>query len=125
MATPEEQLDALYAELPTIECQGHCHGSCGPIPMSDVEHDRIARSGVDVPNARKNLPLAIVTGYRCPALSMFQQCQVYAVRPLICRLYGLTRGLPCEFGCRPSRWLTNAESFAFFERARQIGGGQP
>ena len=35
-------LDALYAELPHLECRGLCWHSCGPIDMSHTERDRIA-----------------------------------------------------------------------------------
>ena len=28
-------------------------------------------------------------------------CEVYAERPLICRLFGTTASMPCPNGCRP------------------------
>lgn len=48
------QLDALYAEVPTIDCQGLCWDSCGRIDMSNAERRRIqAERGVDIPDGTK------------------------------------------------------------------------
>jgi hypothetical protein len=38
----DRELDALYAQLPTIKCQGFCHDSCGPIDLSVRERTRKA-----------------------------------------------------------------------------------
>lgn len=112
------QLDALYAELPTIDCQGLCWDSCGRIGMSRGERSRIrTQAGVEIPDGTK------VSGPSlCVALTMFRQCGVYAIRPLICRLWGLSEGLPCTFGCRPSRVLTDAETYEFLARALDLSG---
>lgn len=70
------QLDALYAELPKLECRGKCQDSCGPIDMGLAERQRIAEQGVKIP------PLSSP----CPALTFLGTCGVYEVRPLICFL---------------------------------------
>jgi len=44
----------------------------------------------------------------CPAL-VNGLCSVYAVRPLICRLWGVVREMACPFGCKPERWLADRE----------------
>lgn len=112
------QLDALYAELPAIECEGHCWDSCGPIEMTEPERERIAERGVRIRDNRFS-----VTGpMTCPALTPFHQCSVYEVRPLICRLWGVARRLPCPYGCKPSRRLTERETFEFLMRAHVIAG---
>lgn len=115
-----EQLDALYAELPTIDCQGHCWDSCGPIDMSSAEQWRIRRAGVFIPlrSFTRDGPST------CTALTAFRQCSVYDVRPLICRIWGLTKRLPCAYGCRPSRWLTEPEAYELLARAYDISGQQ-
>lgn len=58
----------------------------------------------------------------CPALSAFGRCRAYGARPAICRLYGVTEGLPCEYGCVPERVMTDAEArevLAAVETARR------
>jgi hypothetical protein len=114
----DDELDALYAELPTIDCQGHCWNSCGPIHMTGAEQQRIRRAGVHIPNQ-----LYSETGpMTCPALTMFHQCGVYEARPLICRMWGATRKLRCNYGCKPERYLTEREVVEFMTRAHEIAG---
>lgn len=105
------QLDALYAELPTIDCQGLCSESCGPIPAGDFEQRRLERE------SGKALS--------CPdscSMLVDRRCSVYDVRPMICRLWGVTEDLPCPIGCRPSRVLSVEEGYSFLQRAFQIAG---
>lgn len=117
----DRALDALYAELPAIECAGLCWDSCGPIDMSAAERTRIARvSNMDIPrgNFLRDGPSL------CPALTIFKRCSVYEIRPLICRIWGLTKMLPCSYGCRPDRWLTEPEAYELIARAHEISGDQ-
>jgi Fe-S-cluster containining protein len=112
------ELDALYAELPTIDCQGMCWDSCGPIFTSNAEHDRIAEAGVDIAQGSflRDGPSL------CPALTMLHQCSVYEIRPMICRLWGLSRRLRCNYGCKPSRVLSEPEMYELLARAFDISG---
>lgn len=112
--TQAAQLDALYAELPEIECRGQCWDSCTTIDMTPPERARIADAGYDIPEVRG---LSV-----CPALTMFHQCAVYEVRPLICHLFGVAEGLTCNFGCQPTRLLTRREVFELQARAYDIAG---
>lgn len=115
----EQQLDALYAELPTIDCQGMCWDSCGPIQMTGVERQRIHReAGVEIPDRSW---LRDGSGL-CPALNMFHQCSVYQIRPLICRIWGMTRRLRCNYGCKPDRMLSEPQAYEFIARAMEICG---
>jgi Fe-S-cluster containining protein len=113
-----EQLDQLYAELPTIACQGMCWDSCGPIEMTVAERERISRAGVDIPQGSylRDGPAL------CPALTMLHQCSVYEIRPLICRIWGMTRRMRCNFGCKPDRYLSEPEAYEFIARAMEISG---
>lgn len=127
MTDPERvaALEALYAELPELECRGLCWHSCGPVDMSDAERQRIAERGVTIPRYdRASAERYQVTGTveACPALGPFRTCGVHDIRPMICRLWGSTESMRCPFGCRPSRELTEAEGYALLERSRQAGG---
>jgi Fe-S-cluster containining protein len=118
-------LDALYAELPYLECRGLCWHSCGPVDMSHTERSRIAELGVTIPGyTREAAERFRETGNvdACPALGPFRTCGVHPVRPMICRLWGMTEMMRCPFGCRPSRELSEAEGYEYLERSRQIGG---
>jgi hypothetical protein len=104
------ELDRLYADLPALDCQGRCAESCGPIAMSRVEWERL----VEVAGH------PVQTTIDCPLLEN-ERCTVYAVRPLICRLWGLVESMPCPWGCKPTRYLTDHEGYQFLERAEALG----
>lgn len=114
---PSEQLAALYATLPRLECKRFCQEGCGPVLMSSLEWRRICDRLGYVPQARLDL--------RCPMLEEGGACSVYALRPIICRLWGLVPKLACPHGCVPERWLTDAEAYALLEEAEVIAGDRP
>ncbi len=107
-----EELAALYAELPTLACQGKCAESCGPIWMSRIEWQSVCRA---VGDERK------ATGITCPILEN-DRCAAYDVRPMLCRLWGIVEGMPCIWGCKPDPgYLTDAEGHEFLRRAAMAG----
>lgn len=112
-------LEALYAALPTIACKGLCHESCGPILMSEAESARLQAAG--------HLPGANIATLTCAQLGPMEadggrRCQAYALRPMICRLWGLVRSMACHHGCVPSRWLTDEECTLFLRMSLVLGG---
>lgn len=109
-------LDDLYATLPTVDCRGRCAMACRAIRMTGAERRRIVAAGVTV-SGRLDRP--------CEALTVLNRCGVYAVRPAICRLYGVADGLLCPFGCRPADGrapLTYVEAGEFLAAAHEIAG---
>ena len=102
MTYPEAlaQLDALYAQVPSLPCQGHCAQGCGPLGMSTLEHRRIRHAS---PRRLEGKTVA------CPLLKE-GRCTAYKVRPMVCRLWGVTEAMVCPWGCRPARLLTIAEA---------------
>lgn len=118
----ERQLDALYDELPHIECRGKCWDSCGPVEMSLAERRRVEEA--------HGQPLATKDGLNscltCTALTPMGTCSVYEVRPLVCRLWGLTETMRCPYGCVPEGGhLTDEEGFSLLGRALELGGAPP
>ncbi len=98
--TAKRDLDRMYGELPTIDCQGKCAESCGPIWMTRVEWQRITKKKRYEPRA---------SSLTCPLL-VADRCSVYALRPTLCRLWGVVEGMPCPWGCKPTpRYLTDIE----------------
>ena len=80
--------------IPSFECTPGCHDCCGPVTASSEE---VARFPVKS-NAEHEAALAELN---CPYLGA-NGCQVYAERPLICRLFGTTPRLPCPNGKGPA-----------------------
>ncbi|GAA0720148.1 YkgJ family cysteine cluster protein [Dactylosporangium roseum] len=117
--TIHETLDAIYAELPAIECRGQCHDSCTNIDMTGVERRRIVQvAGVTIPRRTVHDPVM-----PCPALTMFKRCSVYEIRPLICRLWGLTRVMRCSYGCVPEGgYLPEPVALEYIARVHEAAG---
>lgn len=113
----DRELDALYATLPRLDCQGHCHDSCGPIQMSVRERARIVQ--------RAREPVTCGAGASCSMLDGGRRCRVYDIRPMICRLWGLVKALPCPYGCRPEGGLlSDADGMRLLVEAERIGGSE-
>jgi hypothetical protein len=113
------ELDAIYAQLPAIECRGRCFDSCCNIDMTRLERRRIATTtGVDIPRRTIHDPVR-----PCPALTILNRCAVYEVRPLICRLWGLTRAMRCSYGCVPEGgYLPESQALALIARVHEVAG---
>jgi len=109
------ELERLYAQVPRVACTGGCAGACGPIPMSTLEAKRLR-----VVSHVK--PRVVDDKLTCGYLSPNGRCTVYAIRPLICRIYGALEMLSCPRGCVPERWLTPQESLALNQAVERIGG---
>lgn len=94
-------LNELYAQVPTIKCKGHCKDSCGPIEIHDEERRAIREKGVIIPDHAIQLQQWRKEGtpLDCPALSTEGRCTVYEVRPMICRIWGVTEDIRCPWGC--------------------------
>jgi Fe-S-cluster containining protein len=110
-----QQLDELYAELPSIDCQRLCHDSCGIVPVGPAERARIERAAGKPLDSRRDCA-------SCTMLTDDRRCSVYEIRPILCRLWGVVENLRCPYGCKPDRMLTIEEGYAFMRRAFEIGG---
>lgn len=120
------KLEAIYASLPTVACQGRCSGSCGVVPLTDLEARRL-----QVVSHRKPRVLPVVAhtemgsaSQRCVYLTDAGRCSVYAARPLLCRVWGVLHALSCPFGCVPSRWVGSEEFMRIALAVEDIGGGR-
>lgn len=93
--------------------------------MSEAEHIRIRRAGVDIPLI-ENAVTAIKNGEAptCPALK-HDRCTVYDVRPLICRMWGAVESMPCHFGCEVTPGLLMDGGAKELIQRSLIVGGQP
>jgi Fe-S-cluster containining protein len=134
-----EKLQAIYAELPKIDCKRKCQGACGPLLIPRVENVQIEKAGAifDL-SSIKDVELSekwawmdrtklvatrpIPGSLDCSMLYPSGKCRVYAIRPLVCRVWGMIDEpeMRCPFGCVPDRWLTGKEVRSLFERVLGI-----
>jgi Fe-S-cluster containining protein len=129
--TQYDELEAIYARLPRIQCKGLCHAACGHIGMTELEALRMNQyDGKEAPTIAPAIKELITgqDGGMCPKLTADGKCSVYPVRPFICRLYGTDHKLECPFGCVPERWTNEIETQIIFEQIKQLSierYGQP
>lgn len=113
--TEEEDLLAVYASLPKMQCRGLCQACCGPISMTALEGRRMDQAyGGPLPRVGNDAT--------CPALKD-GRCSIYEARPLICRLWGMTPDMPCPYGCKPDREMPDEEIQAILAKVISLGGG--
>lgn len=125
MNSKYKKLLAIYSKIPSIACKGLCHETCTIAPSAKIEIRRAkeAYAGVklfsqsDVMNKMGN-----VLESEIPVCKMLKggRCTIYRVRPAICRMYGVAKGLECMFGCVPDRCLSRDEANAIFEEIEEL-----
>jgi hypothetical protein len=87
----------LRYHIPAFECVPGCHDCCGPVTTSSEEMSRLPVKT----DAEHDAALADL---RCVHLGP-NGCEVYAERPLICRLFGTTPHMACPNGRRPEHMV--------------------
>lgn len=106
----EQKLLKIYDELPDINCTGECWTSCGPLQIGEVEkrHIRAEHGDNKIPRVAHALT--------CNQLTDDKRCAIHKARPLLCRLYGLTKGLRCQYGCEPEFWVSERKARKLMDR---------
>ena len=115
MTNNSQKIRLLRTRIPSFECIPGCHDCCGPVTTSSEEIARLPVKG----NAAHEAALADLS---CPHLGE-AGCQVYAERPLICRLFGTTPRLACPNGKRPEVMIDpkiEQQIHRFFVETRQV-----
>lgn len=115
MTENQRQIKWFRASIPSFACQPGCHDCCGPVTTSTEEMARLPRKSA----AAQAAALAELS---CPHLGD-EGCQVYAERPLICRLFGTTPRLACPNGMRPEVMIDpkiERRIYRFFASTRHV-----
>ena len=122
MSKKPKTLAEIYASLPTVECQGKCQEACGPIYFLPAEVDLLKEAGQAFPHCRDNAQTGRLS---CSSLDSEGKCSIYANRPLICRLFGVSKKLRCPFGCKPTQWIAESDSVKAMKAIRKLKEGAP
>jgi len=85
-----EDLEKIYPKIPAMICKSGCTDCCGPVPWSKSEWD-------SVEDKRE-----VGDDLHCP-YAKHGICDIYAQRPLICRLFGVVDhpAMTCPHGLGP------------------------
>lgn len=115
MTTDSQKIRFFRRHIPSFECVPGCHDCCGPVTASSEEMARL-------PFKSQAQHEAALANLDCPHLGE-AGCEVYAERPLICRLFGTTAGLPCPHGRRPEQMTDlriERQIHLYFATTRQV-----
>lgn len=110
-----ELIAVLRDEIPSFECKPGCHDCCGPVTASSEEMSNL-------PSKSEAQRQKALEGFNCVYLGE-HGCTVYADRPLICRLFGTTKTMPCPNGCAPEANVApeiEKAVFSFIKTSRQV-----
>jgi len=124
--TDDQVVERVWAKIPDmLDCKGLCHDSCTVISLSDAENTRIFKKhGFNL----SGRIMSLLTRYRmvggeivCPALDKkTKRCTIYEDRPFVCRLFGTTKTLRCQHGCRPKKWLDPFEAIELQQELEKL-----
>lgn len=71
----------------------NCGGCCGPVPINNFEYKTI-QNYVDINKPKYNKKTDFMTcKFRVDGC-----CSIYKVRPTLCKLFGVTKGMNCPNG---------------------------
>lgn len=115
MTRNDRKIEDLRQRIPAFTCIVGCHDCCGPVTASAEEVARLPIKSEAIHNAA-------LADLSCPYLGK-HGCEVYADRPLICRLFGTTPSLLCPNGRRPVYMIdagTEREIHVFLKQTRQV-----
>lgn len=99
-----------------MQCQGKCQEACGPIVVAVNEAARMVQAGGPFVYHQDQ--------EKCGYLGADGRCQVYDVRPLVCRLWGQTVQYPCQWGCQPKRVIGKPEATMLFQTLIRLSSGR-
>lgn len=90
------RLHDIYSQIPEFNCKG-CGNCCGPIRWYFCEDilikDYMEKNNINY--VRWEMADYKKKKFKCPYLTKDKQCIIYEVRPILCRLKGTTKKLPC------------------------------
>lgn len=115
MSNNPEMIARLRERIPSFDCVPGCHDCCGPVTTSSQEMSRL-------PVKTDAEHDAALSEFNCVHLGP-KGCEVYAERPLICRLFGTTHNMPCPRGRHPENMIdAKAESqvHRYIANTRQV-----
>jgi hypothetical protein len=110
-----QKIKFFRSQIPMFDCVPGCHDCCGPVRTSTEEISRLPVKSASEHDAA-------LVAWSCPYLGD-KGCEVYAERPLICRLFGTTPKLICPNGRRPVEMISSEveeKIFKYFTEVRHV-----
>jgi hypothetical protein len=101
---------ALYAAVPSFDCEAGCTACCGMVPMTRWEWDQVEDRRAAGGDCRT-----------CPYAAE-GSCAIHADRPLLCRLFGAVDhpAMRCPKGRGPARMLSAQDAAGLMHAYQQL-----
>ncbi len=108
-------LQQIYNQIPKSKCQPGCGKCCGIIFPSLKEIKNVKDWCTSRNIQFKEFTMKL--DENCPYLKEDKTCQIYPVRPFLCRILGVSedKRLQCE-NCKPEKILNRIESSYLFKQ---------
>jgi hypothetical protein len=107
------KLEQIYKQIPKSACPSSCGKCCGILYPSLAElrniRDWCEQKGIEYKDFNYQL------NADCPYLTKEKTCGIYPVRPFLCRIYGVSKELPCK-GCKPEKMLNRNQSACLYNQ---------
>jgi hypothetical protein len=121
----DAKLENIYRQIPASKCPDNCGKCCGPVFPSMAELRNIS-SWCSIHHIEFKDFLDIDKDGSCPYLNEDKKCQIYPVRPFLCRILGVIQPLPCPIKmCLPSKVLNQPCSDALYKAIYLHGKEKP
>jgi uncharacterized protein len=116
------RLADIYKSIPKSTCPPNCGACCGILYPSMAEIRNVKEW-----LASKNKPYKdFVMVSDCPYCSLDKSCEIYPVRPFLCRILGTSVDLPCPLKAnKPERILNHSVSSALYTEIYLKGKEKP
>lgn len=118
------QLQNIYNNIPSSVCPPNCGQCCGILFPSLAELRNIQDYCLSHHIEYKDFTMTV--GLDCPYFMKDKSCQIYPVRPFLCRILGVSSDLPCPLRkCKPEKVLNHPQSNALYKAIYLKGKEKP
>jgi len=108
------KLAEIYRQIPESTCPLHCGECCGILYPSLAEIAAIKEWCRIHHQEYKDFNM--ILGLDCPYLAPDKRCEIYPVRPFLCRIMGVSVDIPCPLKkCRTAKLLNSPQSRALYK----------
>jgi Fe-S-cluster containining protein len=94
----KKNMNSILFNIPSHSGCRNCGKCCGIVPASLDEIERIKIYISDKPEISRSIISRLKADETTCPFRCDGRCVVHEVRPIICRLFGVTRGMYCEYG---------------------------
>lgn len=112
------KLEQTYKQIPSSKCPNDCGKCCGILFPSLAELRNIKEWCVAHHVEYRDFNYQL--GIDCPYLARDKSCSIYPVRPFLCRIYGVSKELPCKW-CTPEKILNRNQSANLYNQIYMQG----